>query len=84
MNIQPISEPIRQQMNFAVVTCNDEALEQITAKVWKQNLPDNGNQLTCSRRFIEGIFGYFLTESLIEAGIFEYFGGANDQIVRRF
>ena len=84
MNIKPISEPVRQQMNFAIMTCNYEELEKLVQRAWKRHLPDNGSQLTCCRRFIETIFGYYLTESFIEAEIFDFWGGANDQIVRKF
>jgi hypothetical protein len=84
MNIKPISTAVRSKIDFAILTCNYEELEKLVERAWKRHLPDNGSQLTCSRKFIETIFGRYLTESFIEAEIFDFFGGANDQIVRRF
>jgi hypothetical protein len=84
MNIKPISTAVRSKIDFAILTCNYEELEKLVERAWKRHLPDNGSQLTCSRRFIETIFGRYLTESFIEAEIFDFFGGANDQIVRKF
>ena len=53
-------------------------------RIWKRRLPNKGQQITCNRKDIEMIFGITLTEELIEAEIFDFYGGANYHIVRKF
>lgn len=84
MNPQPISIAVRKKIDFAILTCNYQELEKLVQRAWQRHLPDNGSQITCSIRLIKQIFGCYVTESLIEAEIFDFMGGANDQIVRRF
>jgi hypothetical protein len=83
-NIKPISENLKTRISNALYWSYLEEATTMVKRIWKANLPFNGTQLTCNRKDIEMIFGITLTEELIEAEIFDFYGGANYQIVRKF
>lgn len=79
-----ISKAVSQKIQLALRLNNVEEARKIVARAWKRHLPFGGNQLTWSRTHIEMVFGCYVTQLLLDAEIFDFFGGANDQIVRRF
>jgi hypothetical protein len=83
-NLKSISENLKTRINNALYWGYLEEATTMVARIWKQKLPYKGTQITCNRRDIEAIFGIELTEELIEAEIFDFWGGANYSIVRRF
>ena len=83
-NLKPISENLKTRINNALYWGYLEEATTMVARIWKQRLPYKGTQITCNRKDIEMIFGITLTEELIEAEIFDFFGGANYSIVRKF
>ena len=83
-NLKPITNATANKINYALTFGNLEEATTSVARIWKQRLPYKGQQITCNRFDIEAIFGITLTEELIEAEIFDFWGGANYSIVRRF
>lgn len=84
MNIQSINETTKQQIEFALNFGELDNATKIVARIWKRIFPFNGSQITCDINDARALFGWHLTARLIEAEIFDHFGGANNQIVRRF
>jgi hypothetical protein len=83
-NMKPITNATANKIINALSCGNIEEATASVARIWKQRLPYKGTQITCNRKDIEAIFGITLTEELIEAEIFDFWGGANYSIVRRF
>jgi hypothetical protein len=83
-NLKSISENLKTRINNALYWGYLDEATTMVERTWKQRLPYKGTQITCNRRDIEAIFGIELTEELIEAEIFDFWGGANYSIVRRF
>jgi hypothetical protein len=83
-NLKSISENLKTRINNALYWGYLEEATTMVERIWKQKLPYKGTQITCNRFDIEAIFGIELTEELIEAEIFDFWGGANYSIVRRF
>ena len=83
-NLKSITNATASKINYALTFGNVEEATASVARIWKQRLPYKGAQITCNRKDIETIFGITLTEELIEAEIFDFYGGANYSIVRKF
>jgi hypothetical protein len=83
-NLKPITNATANKIINALTFGNVEEATASVARIWKQRLPYKGTQITCDRRTIEIIYGSYLTQDLIEAEIFDFWGGANYSIVRKF
>jgi hypothetical protein len=83
-NLKPITNTTANKIINALASGNLEEATASVARIWKQRFPGKGQQITCNRRDIEIIYGSYLTQDLIEAEIFDFWGGANYSIVRRF
>jgi hypothetical protein len=83
-NLKPVSENLKTRINNALYWGYLVEATIMVERIWKRRLPYKGTQITCNRRDIEAIFGIELTEELIEAEIFDFYGGANYSIVRKF
>lgn len=83
-NLKPITNTTASKINYALTFGNLEEATTMVERIWKRRLPNKGQQITCNKADIEMIFGITLTEELVEAEIFDFWGGANYSIVRRF
>jgi len=83
-NMKPITNATANKINYALACGNVEEATASVARIWTQRFPNKGQQITCDRKTIEIIYGSYLTQDLIEAEIFDFYGGANYQIVRKF
>jgi len=83
-NLKPIANATATKIRRALTCRNIEEVAIMVDRIWKRRLPNKGRQITCNRFDIEAIFGIELTEGLVQAEIFDFWGGANYQIVRNF